>query len=83
MSRAARVCPVVGCPIIVRGSSRYCAEHEKEKRREVDKKRPPSSQRGYDAEWRKIRAQHLKEAPLCVMCGNWATEHKFFMYRIV
>ena len=30
--------------------------------------RPSSSQRGYDARWRRARLRHLKANPLCVHC---------------
>lgn len=30
--------------------------------------RPPSSQRGYDARWRKVRAMKLRANPLCEEC---------------
>ncbi|MCC6797669.1 MAG: HNH endonuclease [Candidatus Hydrogenedentes bacterium] len=35
----------------------------------VIKARPTASKRGYDAEWQKLRAQHLARQPACVKCG--------------
>ncbi|MBC7819089.1 MAG: HNH endonuclease [Planctomycetaceae bacterium] len=34
----------------------------------VTDNRPPSSQRGYDADWRRLRSEHLTENPLCAIC---------------
>lgn len=31
----------------------------------IIKSRPPASQRGYDAEWQKLRAQHLAKQAYC------------------
>ena len=39
-----------------------------ERNRAYDDTRKNASQRGYDAEWRKIRMAFLKQNPLCVMC---------------
>ena len=36
--------------------------------------RQSSTQRGYGAEWRKVRAAHLRAQPNCVQCGDVA-EH--------
>ena len=36
--------------------------------------RPSSAERGYGAEWRKIRDAYLSQNPLCVACGQIATE---------
>lgn len=38
-------------------------------RKATDLKRPPSSQRGYDAQWNKDRVEFLKENPYCG-CGK-------------
>lgn len=32
-------------------------------------KRPSASAQGYGAEWRRIRAAHLRDYPACVVCG--------------
>lgn len=32
--------------------------------------RPPSSRRGYDADWRKLRDFHLANNPLCAVCAS-------------
>lgn len=43
-------------------------------RLKVDKAddRPSAWQRGYDATWRAIRANHLVNNPMCVWCGRRA-----------
>jgi 5-methylcytosine-specific restriction enzyme A len=48
---------------------------------ERHKAKPPSAyqrlkttERGYDAIWRKCRLAHLVESPLCVVCGELANE---------
>ena len=64
MPRALRVCSSPGCASLVPAGKRYCPEHT---RRSPDD-RPSAAQRGYDAEWRRIRKAHLKQHPLCAMC---------------
>ena len=68
--RAARVCPKRGCIELVTGDARYCDEHERERQRRVDAKRPSAARRGYDAEWRETREAYLAEHPFCVVCGR-------------
>jgi 5-methylcytosine-specific restriction endonuclease McrA len=54
-----------------RGSHRgYCAEHAKQRERA----RGSAAARGYDAAWRKVRAEQLKAHPWCVECGLEATD---------
>lgn len=43
-----------------------------ERRRDSDKKRQSSTQRGYGYKWQKARAAYLKEYPLCVKCNATA-----------
>jgi 5-methylcytosine-specific restriction protein A len=74
MPRAARICPIVGCPELVYGKDRYCPDHLKERRQVVDSNRLPAAQRGYDAEWQQIRDAYLKAHPWCVFCGRKANE---------
>lgn len=72
--RAARVCPEPGCVELITGDARLCEEHERERKRAHDAKRPSAAQRGYDAEWRETRKAYLIEYPHCVVCGAVATE---------
>jgi len=37
---------------------------------QFDRKRPNSSQRGYNGTWDKAKAAFLKRHPRCVMCGR-------------
>lgn len=39
-----------------------------------DQKRPSSTERGYDSEWRKLRAEFMRLHPLCAFCDRPA-EH--------
>lgn len=45
--------------------STRCEKHRKAKRKAEDARRPSSSQRGYDARWRKTRAAYLSLHPVC------------------
>lgn len=60
-------CTIPGCPNRVERGSR-CAIHQTERHTLIDERRESSTKRGYDAEWRKIRATFLAEYPLCVRC---------------
>lgn len=72
MKRAMHVCPKTGCINLIPAEQRYCEAHAKQQRKPDT--RPNSAQRGYDAEWRKIRAAYLEAHPYCVVCGQRATE---------
>ena len=63
-------CHHPGCPSLVYDGSGYCADHQGDKveRYQRDDRRT-SSQRGYDAHWRKVRALKLRMNPLCERCG--------------
>lgn len=39
-----------------------------ERRRFDDQQRGTSAQRGYDADWRRVRLRHLQQHPLCLFC---------------
>lgn len=46
-----------------------------ERRERMDKLRGTSTDRGYDAEWRRLRALFLKRNPFCICgCGGKSTE---------
>lgn len=74
MKRAARVCPVPGCPNLAPRGSRYCPPHEKERQRDVNARRSPGYKEPYGGEWKRIRAAHLDEYPYCAKCGAPATD---------
>lgn len=67
-----RLCSWPGCGELVPIRDRYCEIHQEaaDRRKQSDKRpwRPPSSQRGYDYEWKKIRAAVLRERPYCEKC---------------
>jgi 5-methylcytosine-specific restriction protein A len=68
------VCTTPGCPNLTR--SRYCTACAAPARQVSDTRRPTARQRGYDRQWEKIRAHHLREHPDCAVpgCPNPATE---------
>lgn len=66
-TRAARPCSHPRCPNLVSDGSR-CPKHQRQEYARQDARRGTSAQRGYDARWRKIRAQVLREELPCRMC---------------
>ncbi len=66
--RAARPCSVPGCPRLVAGSGRFCAEHQAEEWKRQDERRGSSSARGYGAQWRERRDRFLAANPTCQRC---------------
>lgn len=70
-----KVCRWAGCHALTRDKSGYCEAHKDkaEERRKLQvrqwsRDRGNTSARGYDAEWRKVRAEVLREHPLCADC---------------
>lgn len=45
-----------------------CLKRYKERHKKYEKQRGNSTQRGYDADWRRYRIMYLREHPLCVEC---------------
>jgi len=37
-------------------------------------KRPSSAKRGYDSDWKRVRALHLRGNPFCIVCGELGNE---------
>lgn len=74
--RASRVCSYPGCIGLVNGRGSLCKEHERLARQQRDGRaqRPNSTQRGYDAAWRRVRGTFIARHPYCVACGK-PTEH--------
>lgn len=58
-----RVCAEPGCHMPTHTTR--CDLHRKQYRNQHDKHRPSSTQRGYDARWRKARANYLRFFPMC------------------
>ncbi len=63
--RPGHVCRWQGCPAIVPAGTPYCEVHAREVQRRTDAQRGTASQRGYGANWRRVRAMFLAEHPLC------------------
>ena len=59
-----------GCGQIVSGDCPECtSKRQKEWKRNYDRNRDSSSQRGYDAKWQRVRSAKLSRSPLCE-CGD-------------
>ena len=62
-----RPCSYPGCPELT--DDRYCAAHKKRTDADYNKYgRDPAAKRQYNGRWRKIRANHLADHPLCEVC---------------
>jgi 5-methylcytosine-specific restriction endonuclease McrA len=59
-----KVCAEPGCPELTKGTR--CIWHERQK----DQRRGSSKQRGYTAEYRRLRAQVIREESHCWLCGG-------------
>jgi len=64
-TRPKRPCKYPCCPELVQEG--YCDKHAKDKQ-SYDRYRGSSTERGYDAKWRKARAVYLAKHPLCIVC---------------
>jgi len=70
-------CSVKNCPNLAIPSERFCAYHRKQFNRDYNKlKKKEGQNRQYwsSYQWRKIRNIYLRKYPLCIECGNQATE---------
>ncbi|HMR01747.1 MAG TPA: HNH endonuclease [Candidatus Competibacter phosphatis] len=71
-TKAKRGCSYPGCPALVSSGSR-CPAHQRhadqQRNQQIDANRGTSTQRGYDARWRRIRLMYLRAHPLCVECA--------------
>lgn len=68
--RPLKPCAAPACPALVRGQ-RYCGKHENladQTKRDHDRRRGNSTQRGYGYKWQQARARFLQIHPLCVHC---------------
>lgn len=59
-------CNYPGCNQLT--TERYCEKHKKQEQQRQDQQRGTATQRGYDANWRRIRRMILIEEPLCREC---------------
>lgn len=63
--------PCARCSVLVTDGGSYCPAHkaQAEQRRAIaDRERGSPQSRGYDAFWRRVRKQALREHPLCQRC---------------
>ena len=65
-----RPCRYPGCPHLTGDRSGYCEEHLKQTRREYDRERGSSRQRGYGYRWQKYTKVYLAGHPLCALCAK-------------
>ncbi|RPH38338.1 HNH endonuclease [bacterium] len=61
-----RPCTWPGCNELTYYSR--CPQHQKQERKEIDKRRGTAAQRGYDSKWKVARDWYLANHPLCVKC---------------
>ena len=59
-------CNKSGCPRLTK--NRFCDVHARQEEERYEKGRGSASERGYDANWHKVSAMHLREFPLCAEC---------------
>lgn len=64
-----RPCRKAGCSALHTNASGLCDKHQVEYQAAYDRSRKSSTQRGYDAKWRKLRAIKLRANPLCECPG--------------
>jgi 5-methylcytosine-specific restriction protein A len=69
--KSLRPCRIGGCSGLTREGS-YCPKHQNHNRRAPDR-RISSWKRGYNSEYKKIRAKLLKNQPFCRLCGRKST----------
>lgn len=60
-NRSARPCGKPGCSRLARGAGSRCADHARER----EQARGTAKVRGYGADWRTLRAAHLRAHPSC------------------
>ena len=74
--KAGRPCPGKGprrggCPNLIKGDQTCCPEckpYEKKAVMRYDKDRGNSGERGYDAQWQRVRNIKANQDPLCEIC---------------
>lgn len=63
-----RPCAAPGCRALVKAGR--CEAHRKQRWQQQDERRGTSTERGYDATWRKLRLWFLQRNPLCAECSK-------------
>lgn len=72
-----RPCSNPSCPATCEAGQRWCEAHRQEgadRMRDFERGRGSSSDRGYDADWRRFREVWLHYHPVCEECFQPATE---------
>jgi 5-methylcytosine-specific restriction enzyme A len=67
-TKAKKYCGASRCPERIEVGQRYCLKHLQQRQRNTDKRRGSANQRGYDADWRRLRDWHITNKPLCEIC---------------
>lgn len=62
-------CTFPGCTRRIPSGRSLCDEHAAARRDMYEARRGTSTQRGYDARWRKLRAIYIHDHPLCAACA--------------
>lgn len=58
-------CTYPGCPGRATAGHGRCGTHQRQDRQRFDQQRGTATERGYDAAWRRLRAEVLRERPVC------------------
>jgi 5-methylcytosine-specific restriction protein A len=68
---ARRYCAERGCPSFAEPDSRHgrCRIHTTDTYRRIERYRGTAKARGYDADWRRVRDDVLRDEPFCRACG--------------
>lgn len=66
--KAKKPCNRPGCHVLTQ--ERFCDVHRGDDRKEIEKHRGTSTQRGYNYAWQKIRKGILGEEPVCRFCSE-------------
>lgn len=73
MTRPLSPCTTPGCPHLAAYGRGLCLTCRQAKHARIDRARLNSADRGYNAEWRRKRAEQLEAFPYCAACGDVAT----------
>lgn len=66
--KAQKVCRWPPCHNLTSDKTGYCLACKKRRQDEYEKCRPPSSRRGFDSTWRRLREMKLADTPICELC---------------
>ena len=60
------------CSQLVKSGERFCPKHKRAERKRYESTRKTAAERGYNAQWRKVRAMQLRHFPMCQRCQDAA-----------